>query len=127
TACGLRCAAARGVTCAAAPEPADLGLSHQAVDLGLGRRGGVCRGPHAPTYQWRSHSPGAGTPRRPLAASQTLDDQSRSGVHPKKKRRDRLMARAVTHPTWGLGFGDGVWWSRLAQPALHAWAPDEQR
>src|SRR5262245_46506743 len=44
----------------------------------------------------------------------------------KKKRRDRLMALAMTHPTWGLGFGDEVWWSRLAQPALHAWAADEQ-
>jgi hypothetical protein len=36
------------------------------------------------------------------------------------------MALAVTHPPWGLGFGDEVWWSRLAQPALHAWAPDAQ-
>lgn len=36
------------------------------------------------------------------------------------------MALAVTHPTWGLGFGDEVWWSRLAQPALHAGAPDAQ-
>ena len=34
------------------------------------------------------------------------------------------MALALTHPTWGLGFGDEVWWRRLAQPALHAWAPD---
>ncbi len=34
------------------------------------------------------------------------------------------MALAVTHPTWGLGFGDEVWWSRLAQPAMHTWAPD---
>ena len=25
-----------------------------------------------------------------------------------------------------LGFADEVWWSRLAQPALHAWAPDAQ-
>ena len=32
----------------------------------------------------------------------------------------------MTHPTWGLGFGDEVWWSRLAQPAMHAWAPDAQ-
>ncbi len=24
---------------------------------------------------------------------------------------------------WVLGFGDEVWWSRLAQPAMHAWAP----
>jgi hypothetical protein len=29
---------------------------------------------------------------------------------------------AATHPTWALGFEDEVWWSRLAQPALHAWA-----
>jgi hypothetical protein len=25
-----------------------------------------------------------------------------------------------------LGWEDEVWWSRLAQPALHAWAPDAQ-
>ena len=36
------------------------------------------------------------------------------------------MALATTHPTWGLGFGDEVWWSRLAQPAMHTWTPDEQ-
>ena len=36
------------------------------------------------------------------------------------------MALAVTHPTWGLGFSDEVWWSRLAQPAMHTWAPDAQ-
>jgi hypothetical protein len=44
----------------------------------------------------------------------------------KKKRRDRLMALAMTHPTWGLGFEDDVWWSRLAQPAMHTWASDAQ-
>jgi hypothetical protein len=36
------------------------------------------------------------------------------------------MALATTQPTWGLGFGDEVWWSRLAQPAMHTWAPDAQ-
>jgi hypothetical protein len=36
------------------------------------------------------------------------------------------MALAMTHPTWGLGCGDAVWGSRLAQPAMHAWAPDAQ-
>jgi hypothetical protein len=36
------------------------------------------------------------------------------------------MALAATHPTWGLGFGDEVWWSRLAQPAMHTWAPEGQ-
>jgi DDE superfamily endonuclease len=36
------------------------------------------------------------------------------------------MALATTPPPWGLGFGDEVWWSRLAQPAMHPWAPEEQ-
>jgi DDE superfamily endonuclease len=31
-----------------------------------------------------------------------------------------MLARA--HPDWALGFADEVWWSRLAQPHLHAWA-----
>jgi DDE superfamily endonuclease len=34
------------------------------------------------------------------------------------------MALAVPPPTWGRGFGDEVWWSRLAQPAMQTWAPD---
>jgi hypothetical protein len=50
-----------------------------------------------------------------------LDYQSRSGLPPQKKRRDRLIARTKTHPTWALGFGDEVWWSRLAQPNQHCW------
>jgi hypothetical protein len=32
-----------------------------------------------------------------------------------------LIRRAAGHPDWALGFEDEVWWSRLAQPALHAW------
>ena len=28
---------------------------------------------------------------------------------------------ALGHPDWVLGFQDAVWWSRLAQPNLHAW------
>ncbi len=28
----------------------------------------------------------------------------------------------MTHPEWAIGFEDEVWWSRLAHPALHAWA-----
>jgi DDE superfamily endonuclease len=61
-----------------------------------------------------------------VEARQTLDHQSRPGVCPEKKQRDRLIRLAATHPAWVLGFGDEVWWSRLAQPALHAWAPDAQ-
>jgi DDE superfamily endonuclease len=31
----------------------------------------------------------------------------------------------MAHPEWALGFEDEIWWSRLAHPALHAWAaPD---
>ncbi len=32
----------------------------------------------------------------------------------------------MTHPEWVLGFEDEVWWSRLAHPALHAWAAADQ-
>ena len=39
----------------------------------------------------------------------------------KKKRRDQVIQRAMAQPTWALGFGDEVWWSRLAQPNQHAW------
>jgi transposase len=44
---------------------------------------------------------------------------------PGKKQRDRLIRLAATHPTWALGFGDEVWWSRLAQPTMPAWAPGD--
>ncbi len=36
-----------------------------------------------------------------------------------------MIRLALRHPAWALGFEDEVWWSRLARPALHAWAePD---
>jgi len=44
---------------------------------------------------------------------------------PEKKRRDRLIQRARPQPTWALGFGDEVWWSRLAQPDQHCWTEAE--
>jgi hypothetical protein len=54
-----------------------------------------------------------------------VDRQPRPGVRPEKRRRDRLIRWAATHPAWVLGFADETWWSRLARPALHAWAePD---
>jgi transposase len=31
----------------------------------------------------------------------------------------------MVHPTWALGFGDEVWWSRLAQPNQHGWTEPE--
>jgi DDE superfamily endonuclease len=54
-----------------------------------------------------------------------VDHQPRSGICPKKRRRDRLIAHAQAHPDWALGFADEVWWSRLAQPHLHAWAEED--
>ena len=50
-----------------------------------------------------------------------MDHQSRPGVRPKKRRRDRLIALAERHPDWAIGFEDETWWSRLARPALHVW------
>jgi transposase len=35
------------------------------------------------------------------------------------------MALALGHPDWGVGFQDEGWWSRLAQPNLHAWTDDK--
>jgi hypothetical protein len=33
----------------------------------------------------------------------------------------------MTQPTWALGFGDAVWWSRLAQPHQHGWTDAEAK
>ena len=35
------------------------------------------------------------------------------------------MRLALTHPDWVLGYEDEVWFSRLAQPNLHAWTDGE--
>jgi len=36
------------------------------------------------------------------------------------------MRWAGRHPDWALGFEDETWWSRVAHPRLHAWAPTPQ-
>jgi hypothetical protein len=59
-----------------------------------------------------------------VEAGETLDHEPRSAVRTKKKWRDRLIALALGHPDWVLRFQDEVWWSRLAQPNLHAWTDD---
>ena len=33
-----------------------------------------------------------------------------------------MIALARQHPEYALGFQDEVWWSRMTQPSLHAWA-----
>ena len=32
-----------------------------------------------------------------------------------------MIQQAMVQPRWALGFGDEVWWSRLAQPNQHGW------
>ena len=51
-----------------------------------------------------------------------MDHQPGSGVCEKKNDRDRLIALAERHPDYALGFQDEVWWSRVTQPHMHAWA-----
>ena len=60
-----------------------------------------------------------------MAAGQALDHQPGPGLRAKKKARDRLIRLAAAHPDWVLGFADETWWSRLAQPQLHAWTGAE--
>ncbi len=52
-----------------------------------------------------------------------MDHEPRPSVRQEKNQRDRLIRLAAQPPTWGLGFADEVWWSRLAQPQLHSWMP----
>jgi DDE superfamily endonuclease len=42
-----------------------------------------------------------------------------------KKWRQRLKRLAAAHHDWVLGYQDEVWFSRLAQPRLHAWTTDK--
>jgi hypothetical protein len=35
-----------------------------------------------------------------------------------------LIALAETRPDWAVGYQDETWWSRVAQPSLHAWTDD---
>ena len=55
-----------------------------------------------------------------------MDHQPRPGVRAKKKMRDRLIRLAAAHPEWVLGYQDECWWSRVALPAMHAWAAEDQ-
>jgi hypothetical protein len=38
-----------------------------------------------------------------------------------------LIRLSEAHPDWVLGFQDEVWFSRLAQPHLHAWTSAEEK
>src|SRR3954451_1609212 len=69
---------------------------------------------------------GAAAAGRGLEAGQALADQPGSGLRAKKRRRDRLIRLARSRSDWAFGFADEVWFSRFAQPALHAWTSGER-
>src|SRR4051812_5954822 len=70
---------------------------------------------------------GVAAARGGLEAGRALAHQPRSRLRAKKRRRDRLIGLARGRPGWASGFQDEVWFSRLAQPSLHAWAADGER
>jgi hypothetical protein len=55
-----------------------------------------------------------------LGESQAVDHEPRSRVREEKGAHDRLIRLALSRPEWALGFEDETWWSRFAQPSLHA-------
>src|SRR5262249_35074581 len=108
-----------------APEPTGLRQSTQHLDVGPGGPGLPRPGLDAPGVEPGHHPPGHRASGRVLEAGKPLDHQPRPRLRAKKKARDRLIRLAATHPEWVLGFQDECWWSRLAQPNLHAWATDD--
>jgi hypothetical protein len=51
-----------------------------------------------------------------------MDHFPRSRVCKKKRRRDRLIRLAQSHPDWAVGFEDETWFSRLWRPSLNSWS-----
>src|SRR5512144_2433402 len=122
---GLAQGPRRGSACLAASIAARPGQADQPVDAGVGRRSLPREGlDHAPP-QPRDPAPGSEASGRRLEACQALADEPRPPVRAKKKLRDELIARAAARPDWVLGFQDETWWTRLAQPEVHAWTGDE--
>ena len=95
----------------------------QSVARRVSGRGELCPRPHPPAGQPRSDPPGRAPRGRERAASAALDSQSRAGLGPEKKARDRLRRLAASPPEWALGFAEEPWGSRVAQPARPAWPP----
>jgi len=56
-----------------------------------------------------------------LAAGEDLDHQPGPAIRAQNNWRDRLIRVAARPAPWVVGYADEVWWSRLAQPAMHAW------
>src|SRR3954452_20181787 len=126
-----RAGAGRGGTGTAArdPAPAAARLRPRAehLDPRPPGAGGARAGAEPDRPLGRDDPAGALAPRRGLEARQALAHQPRPGLRAKKRRRDRLIRLARGRPGWAFGFADEVWFSRLAQPALHTWAAPGQR
>src|SRR5262249_15065702 len=106
----------------AAPQPTPARQEDQLVDARPRGRGLVRPALDAPRALRRGHPPGLAASGHLLATGQALDHLPRPRLRAKKKARDRLIHLAASHPDWVLGFQDETWWSRLALPALSAWA-----
>src|SRR5262249_34919761 len=108
-------------------QPARLRRADRRLDARPGRRGGARRGPDRSTGEHRADPPGAEAAGRRLEARQGLDHQPRPGVPAQNGARDRLIRLAQRHADWVLGYQDETWGSRLARPAMHAWADEPLR
>src|SRR5262249_3535312 len=115
----------RGSARLAASIAACPGQADQPVDAGVGRRSLPREGLDPAPAQPRDPAPDSEASGRRLEACQALAGQPRPPVRAKKKLRDELIERAAARPDWVLGFQDETWWTRLAQPELHAWAGEE--
>src|SRR5579859_7649413 len=91
------------------------------LDVGVGGPGQLRAGHHGDAGLRRKCAACSQATQDQLEARQALDYQPRSAVSTQKKARDRLIAYASQLPEWAIGFLDEVWWSRFAQPTMHAW------
>jgi len=91
------------------------------VEFANGGKGLFPAGIGGGSHQRSQCAPGASTVGGQLETSQTLDNEPRPHVSPKKTARDRLIAYAHRRPEWAIGFLDQVWWSRFALPRVWAW------
>src|SRR6266566_2884929 len=110
----------------AASQSTRLWQRARTVDLGVGSPGQFRAGDHLHPHLRRKRAPSAQTLENQLEAGQALDHQPRSAVPAKKHARDRLIAWASQQPSWAIGFGDEVWWSRFALPQVHTWQSLDQ-
>ena len=92
---------------------------------GVSGRGGLCPRPYFPAGQPRSDP--HGLCRLGVSwqrAKHWITSPDPAYARKKSPRPPDALGRSP--PEWALGFEDETWWSRLAQPALHAWPPVQQ-